>query len=123
MNDNAGAPRPNVWVIYHDKMKNIQSAEKYGELKEMFTGYVDYKSAVDLAMKMFEGRYRPGDYLLEIGQPRLVGIVMTVAEKYFSEDGTINMLCWSKKEQEYFPEVYNFPDEEREAHVTVKHRS
>jgi hypothetical protein len=119
MNDNGGARRPNVWVIYHDKMKNIQSAEKYGDLKEMFTGYVDYKTSVDIAIKMFDGRYKAGDYLLEIGQPRLVGIVMTVAEKYFSEDGTINMLCWSKNDQKYFPEVYHFPDGEQEAEVHV----
>jgi hypothetical protein len=104
--------RPTVWVIYHDKMKNIQSAEKYGDLKEMFTGYVDYSTAVELARNMFNGRYKPGDYLLEMGQPRLVAIVTTVAEKYFSADGTINMLCWDKREQRYFPETYYFPDEE-----------
>lgn len=120
MNDNEDT-RPNVWITYHDRMKNLESAKKFGELKEMFTGHVYYDTAVELAIKMFQGRYRPGDYLLEIGPPRLVGIVMTVAEKYFSADGTINLLCWSKKNQEYFPETYYFPDEEEEAERTYEH--
>lgn len=113
--------RPTVWVIYHDKMKNIESARKYGELKEMFTGHVNYATAVELTMKMLRGRYKPGDYLLEIGQPRLVGIVMAVVLDSFSDDGKINMLCWSKREQEYFPETYFFPQlEPEEAEVIYK---
>jgi hypothetical protein len=115
--------RPTVWIIYHDKMKNVESAEKYGNLKEMFTGYVDYSTAIELALKMFKGHYKPGDYLLEMGQPRLVAIVTTVAEKYFSADGTINMLCWNKREQEYFPQTLHFPDEEQPLQVLESMRA
>jgi hypothetical protein len=113
----AVASRPTVWIIYHDKMKNVESAEKYGILKELFTGYVDYSTAVERTLKMLKGRYRPGDYLLEMGQSRLVAIVTTVAEKYFSADGTINVLCWDKREQEYFPQTFHFPDEDRPLQV------
>jgi hypothetical protein len=113
----AAASRPQVWIIYHDKMKNVESAEKCGNLKEMFTGYVDYSTAVELTLKMLKGRYKPRDYLLEMGQPRLVAIVTTVAEKYFSADGTINMLCWNKREQEYFPQTFHFPDENQPMQV------
>src|SRR5262249_19325407 len=83
--------RPNVWVIYNDKIKNLDTAKNYGELREMFIGYVDYGTAIELSIKILSGRYKPGDYLLEIGQPRLVGIVMAVVLDNFSPDGKINM--------------------------------
>ncbi len=102
--------RPNVWVIYDDGRKDTEIAGKYGRLRNMFTGFVHWDMVVYQTRKMFQNRYKQGDYLVIVGDPKLVAIVVTVAEKYFSEDGTVNLLCWSKKEQEYFPETYKFPD-------------
>jgi hypothetical protein len=108
------SPVPNVWIVYDDRRKDLEPAAKYGKLCEMFTGHIDYRIAVRQARKMFGGRYKQHDYILIVGDPKLVAIVVTVAEKYYSEDGKINMLCWNKRKLEYYPESFEFPDEEED---------
>jgi hypothetical protein len=113
MSDN---DKPRVWVVYTDRRKDLSAAEKFGQLTDMFYyNNVDMKLARRQAFKMLK-RYKPGDYILPIGDPILCGIVMTVAAQNFAPNETITVLRWDRKELEYTPEVHVFAlDEDEEA--------
>lgn len=112
--------KPRVWVVYTDRRKDLSAAEKFGQLTDMFYyNNVDMKLAVKQARKMLR-RYKPGDYILPIGDPILCGIVMTVAAMDYAPNETINVLRWDRKELEYYPEVHDFSlteEEERELNL------
>ena len=101
---------PNVWITYLDPTKNVDSGRKFGNLRTLFTGYIDYDKAVEQCRQKFEGEYQEGDYILVVGDPKLIAIVINVAEKYFSENGKVNLLSWNKDKKQYYHEVFVFPD-------------
>lgn len=113
MSDNQ-PDRPRVWVVYTDRRKDLSGAEKFGQLTDMFYyNQVDYARATKQARKMLR-RYRPGDYILPIGDPILCGIVMTVAAMDYAPNETIQVLRWDRKELEYHPETHDFSLTEEE---------
>jgi len=102
---------PRVWVVYADRRKDMTTAEKYGQLTDMFTGRVDYSRAVEHARKMMS-RYKRGDHILIVGDPALCGIAMTVALEYAPVDEQVlSILRWDRDELEYRPEVFDFSDD------------
>lgn len=117
MSDN---DKPRVWVVYTDRRKDLSSAEKFGQLTDMFYyNNVDMTLAIKQARKMLR-RYKPGDYILPIGDPILCGIVMTVAAMDYAPNETINVLRWDRKELEYYHEVHDFSltaEEEHELNI------
>lgn len=116
---------PRVWVVYSDRRKDLSAAEKFGQLTDMFyhnqlprnpDGTLDCLKAIKMARKMLR-RYKPGDFILPIGDPILCGIVMTVATMDYAKDETIQVLRWDRQELEYNSESYDFSltdEEERE---------
>jgi hypothetical protein len=104
-------PQPNVWIVYNDKRKDMSTAERFGQLKEMFTGRVNYPRAVEHARKMLQG-YQAGDHILIVGDPALCGIVMTVALEYAPVDSQVlSILRWDRDELEYQQMTVDFNDE------------
>lgn len=114
---------PNVWLVYNDHRKNTDAAGHFGQIKEMFSGYIDYDAVVWQARKMFDGRYKEGDFIVVVGDPRLVAIVVTVAEKYYAENGKLKLLIWDKDLIEYFPMEVNFPDDDDYTAAEVQYKS
>ena len=108
--------QPNrVWIVYNDVRKNMDDAERFGELKNLFYGRVDYGRAVEHARKMLSG-WKPGDYVLMVGDPTLCFIVGKVAAECaeIAGDETVKILRWSKNDAEYQEMTLDFNEQQAE---------
>lgn len=96
-----------VWVTYNDRRKNMSNAEKFGELKDVFSSIgKEYNpdKLIQHARTVLKN-WQPGDYLLVVGDPALVGICMVVISEI---DDEINLLKWDRINFEYIPMTLNF---------------
>lgn len=111
----------NVWVVYADTRKDFSSAEKFGQLKDVFNYSVTGKSydsdkLIAYARNVLNN-WKDGDYLLMVGDPSLCAICLAVALEYDSF-GQINILRWNRDTYDYVPLYCNFdylPDHEGES--------
>lgn len=98
-----------VWVVYADKRKNMSAAEKFGELKDVFSSVPrTYNSdkLIEHARRVLSN-WQNGDYLLMVGDPVLCGICISVALE-FDEYEEVNVLRWDRDNFEYTPLRLNF---------------
>ena len=109
---------PTVYIVYNDRRKDLSAAEKFGQLRDMFYGRVNYERAVEHARKMLHDFNAETDYLLVIGDPALVGVVMSVALEY-ANDESITVLRWNRDELEYMPQTFNFAEGEADTAPAV----
>lgn len=115
----------NVWVVYADNRKDFSSAEKFGQLKDVFTYSIVGKTynsdkLISYARHVL-ANYKDGDYLLMVGDPSLCAICLAVALEYDSF-GQINVLRWNRDSYDYVPLYCNFdylPDHEGEIALPV----
>ena len=97
-----------VFVVYRDSRKDMSAAEKFGQLRDMFSGKVRYDLIVGQARKMLHD-YRDGDYILMVGDPALCSVVCAVALE-FSEEESLRLLRWDRDEVDYRPLELGFGD-------------
>lgn len=101
--------RNRVWVVYNDVRKNMDDAERFGQLQHLFYGRIDYTTAVVHARKMLSS-WTPGDYVLMVGDPTLCFIVGKVAAECaeIAGDEVIKTLRWNKQNAEYEELQFDF---------------
>lgn len=104
---------PTVYLVYNDPRRDVSAAEKWGQIRFMFTGRVDYSLAVEHARKMLHDYDPDRDYILMVGDPALIGIVMIAALEYAPNE-RISLLRWDRKTLDYKAETFDFkfPEEE-----------
>ena len=96
-----------VFVVYNDARKNMSAAEKFGNLKDVFTSVgrvYNGDKMIEHARRVLKD-WQPGDFLLMVGDPTLCAICMSVALEY---DEEINVLRWDRVNFDYTPLVLNF---------------
>ncbi len=96
-----------VWIVQADRRKDMSAAEKYGELKEIFSSVGrNYRGdkLIEHARRVLKN-WQAGDHILLVGDPTLCGICMAVALEYDSE---ISVLRWDRDNFEYSPLRLNF---------------
>lgn len=98
-----------VFVVFADHRKDFSKAEQFGQLKDIFSsvGRNYHGSALIEHARHVLRDIQPGDYILSVGDPVLVGICMAVALEY---DGEINILRWDREEFKYLPLTLNFSE-------------
>jgi len=99
------------WVVYNDTRKNMNAAEKFGVLKDVFSSVgknYNGDKLIEHARRVLSN-WQPGDYLLLVGDPALCGICMSVALEY---DDEINILRWDRNNFDYVPLKLNFSYQE-----------
>jgi len=96
-----------VWVTYNDRRKDMSNAENFGQLKDVFSA-IGKEYNTDKLIKHARTvlkNWQPGDYLLVVGDPALVGICMVVICEM---DLEVNLLKWDRINFEYTPTTLNF---------------
>lgn len=98
-----------VWVTCGDNRKDLSEAKKYGKLIDVFTfaqtkNETNGDELVAHARKAL-AKVKPGDYVLPIGDPSLVGICMAVMLENIEE---LHVLRWNREEYTYNPLTLNF---------------
>lgn len=96
-----------VFVVYNDTRKNMSAAEKFGQLKDVFTSVgrvYNGDKMIEHARRVLKD-WQPGDYLLMVGDPTLCAICASVALEY---DEEINVLRWDRTNFDYVPLTLNF---------------
>ena len=103
MNNN----RATVWVTSADSRKDLSDAERYGDLKDVFSTTPRSISPDKLIAHAREvlDRWRDGDSLLAIGDPMITAICVTVLSEYTDN---IPLLRWDRNSFRYSPTVLNF---------------
>ena len=98
-----------VYVVYADKRKDFSAAEKFGELKDVFSsvGRSYNSDALISQARRVLSNWQEGDYLLLVGDPALCAICTAVVLEY-DPFGQINMLRWNRDSFEYVPLYCNF---------------
>ena len=96
-----------VWITYNDRRKDMSNADRYGELKDVFSSIgKEYNGDKLIAhARSVLKNWQPGDYLLVVGDPALVGLCMVVISEM---DEEVNLLRWDRNNFEYAPLTFNF---------------
>ena len=100
-----------VYVVYNDSRKNMSAAEKFGQLKDVYSSVgrvYNGDKLIEHARRVLDN-WHPGDYLLLVGVPTLCGICMAVALEAEEE---INVLRWDRVNFDYVPLKLNFAYQE-----------
>ena len=100
-----------VYVVYNDSRKNMSAAEKFGQLKDVYSSVgrvYNGDKLIEHARRVLDN-WQPGDYLLLVGDPTLCGICMTVA---LESEEEINVLRWDRINFDYVPLRLNFSYQE-----------
>jgi len=92
----------NVFVVYNDSRKDFSAAEKYGQLKDVFSsvGRVYHGDKLIEHARRVLRNWQPGDYLLLVGDPTLCGICMSAV---LEKEGEVEVLRWDRNNFEYVP--------------------
>lgn len=100
-----------VYVVQVDNTKDLSDAKRYGSLRAVFgnprkpynTGLM-----ISKARKILEN-YKPGDYLLVIGDPTLAAVCMTVIAE---TEAVVDVLSWDRNTFQYLPLRWDFDQPE-----------
>lgn len=105
---------PNVYVVQnhlrYDPERgelvpryNISSAEKFGDLKFILNPRATIQRPAEVIAKMdlILQSFRDEDFLLLIGNPVLIGWATAIAAAH--NEGRVQLLIWSNKDQHYSP--------------------
>ena len=96
-----------VWVVFNDTHKNMSAAEKFGQLKDVFSSVAKTYNArkmIEHARRVLKD-WQPGDSLLLVGDPTLCGVCMAVALEF---EEKITVLKWDRINFDYNPLVLDF---------------
>ena len=111
-----------VYIVYADNRKDFSAAEKYGELKDVFSsvGKAYNPDALIAQARHVLKNWKSGDWLLMVGDPTLCAICFAVALEY-DPLGQVNILRWNRDSFKYVPLYCDFgyePDEEETDNLT-----
>lgn len=96
-----------VFVVQVDNNRDLSDAKKYGTLRSVFgKPRKPYNTAlmVNKARRVLQD-WKPGDYLLMIGDPALCAVCMTVASE---QECVLNVLSWDRELFQYIPQQWDF---------------
>ncbi len=83
---------------------DLSPAREYGELRfvlrEWENPFVDLDATAAEVRRVLEGEMQPGDWLLLVGNPVLIGVVAAVAAQL---QGELRMLQWDRAAHRYLP--------------------
>lgn len=97
----------NVFIVYNDTRKDFSAAEKYGQLRDIYSSLgrqYNGDKLIEHARRVLRN-WQPGDYLLMVGDPTLCAICMSVI---LEKEGEIDVLRWDRNQFEYAPLKLNF---------------
>ncbi len=99
--------RVKVWVSHADNRKDLSDAERFGELKDVFSSvgreYHGDKLIAHARAVLSKSSY--DDYLLVIGDPTLSGICFAVMSELH---GRVRALRWNRDDFAYRPLELDF---------------
>lgn len=106
MSDNANNA-PTVYIVQNDSRKDFSDAERFGALRDVF-GNVGLKyntsRMLNHARRVLRN-WKPGDYLLVVGDPTLCGVAIAViSEKH----PVVDVLRWDRVDYMYVPQSWDF---------------
>jgi hypothetical protein len=114
METNQPGNRATVYVVYNDNRKDFSDAERFGQIKEVFSsiGRVYNTPKMVIHARRVLAGWQDGDFLLMIGDPTLCAVCMAVVTEIHWK---VNVLRWDRESFEYAPQEWNFygeqPDE------------
>ena len=90
-----------VYVAQNVPTLNLNPAKRFGELQYVLPqGDMSRNLSKTIAdIKVALARFEPGDYLLPIGDPLIIGLTLTVAIRYAK--GPLKVLRWDRYERDY----------------------
>lgn len=96
-----------VYVVQTDNSKDLSDAKKYGRLQAVFGNPrkpYDTNAMVRKA-RFVLSNWKPGDYLLMIGDPTLCAVCMTTI---CDITDNLNVLSWDRNTFQYIPQKWDF---------------
>jgi hypothetical protein len=105
--------RPTVFVVQYDERKDFKPAEEFGELRMVFQYKVtpNMDAVIEYARKIMAD-YKPGDYILSVGNPVLLAVLVAAALEYVGE---VKVLQWERHDLKYSCSTLKFYDETGES--------
>jgi hypothetical protein len=96
-----------VWVSYADNRKDLSDAERFGELRDVFSSVGrEYNGSKLIAhARAVLSKSHDDDYLLIIGDPTLSGICFAVMSELH---GRVRVLRWNRDDFAYRPLELDF---------------
>ncbi len=103
---------PTVFVTQYDEHKDFSKAEVYGKLRYVYP----YRPSRDNDVLVEHARhvmkdYRPGDYILIVGNPKLTAIMFAAALEVVDD---VQFIQWDRHSMSYQVERVGFYDLEVE---------
>jgi hypothetical protein len=96
-----------VYVVQVDNTKNLSDAKQYGSLLAVFGNPkkpYNTSAMVSSARRVLRN-WKPGDYLLMIGDPTLCAVCMSIITE---DNGVVNVLSWDRNTFQYLPLEWDF---------------
>jgi len=96
-----------VFVIQADKNKDFSDARRFGNLRAVFSHArkpYDTSAMIDRAKRVLRD-WKPGDYLLMIGDPTLCAVCMTLVTEEYDQ---VNVLSWDRETFQYLKQEWDF---------------
>lgn len=96
-----------VYVVQLDNNKDLSDAKRYGNMRAVLGKPRKPYNTTSLMAKARHvlKDWKPGDYLLMIGDPTLCGLCLAVASE---RDNLINVLSWDRDTFQYIPQTWDF---------------
>lgn len=99
-----------VYVVQVDNHKDLSDAKRFGSLRAVFANPrkpYDTPSLIEKARRVL-GDWKPGDYLLMVGDPTLCAVCMTTI---CDIEDSVNILSWDRNTFQYIPQKWDFGDQ------------
>lgn len=96
-----------VFVVQVDNSKDLSDAKKYGSLRAVFgrpRKPYDTAAMVTKARRVLDD-WRPGDYLLMIGDPTLCAVCMSLVSE---QERFVDVLSWNRDGFQYVAQRWDF---------------
>lgn len=93
-----------VYIVYNDKRKDFKDAERFGNLKEIYSSVgraYNSDALIEQARRVLDD-WKSGDMILMVGDPALCAIAVSVALEY-DEYGMVDILRWNRFDMRYEP--------------------
>lgn len=96
-----------VYVVMNDNRKDLTDAERYGQLKDVFSSVgrvYNTPRMIEHARRVLS-KWKDGDSLLVIGDPTLCGVCMSIV---LENHDHIDILRWDRDNMQYVKQAWDF---------------